>query len=86
MRLIYAHVGNFRNLKDVELHFDGKWHCEFSDNELSFRLNERDAVKDAIFGQSILRDLTIIVGETGAGKTNLFQLIGMDYYREILPQ
>jgi predicted ATPase len=42
--------------------------------------NERHAVKAHLYGNSPLSDLRIIVGKTGSGKTNLLQLIGMNYY------
>lgn len=46
---------------------------------------EKDPARDILFKDSLLRDLSVVVGETGSGKTNLFQLIGMgsEYRRDL---
>lgn len=80
MKLIYAYIGNFRNIRNQEFHFSDGFQCSFRDGFLEIVRKESDSVRDAVFGDSVLRDLTLIVGETGAGKTNLLQLLGMDEF------
>lgn len=81
MRLIYAYIGKFRNIINQEFHFSDDFLCSYLDGNLTIAQKEPNAVKDAVFGNSVLKNLSLIVGETGAGKTNLLQLIGMDEYR-----
>lgn len=80
MRLIYVYIGKFRNIINQEFHFSDDFQCSYKDGNLEITLYESDFVKDAVFGNSVLRNLSLIVGETGAGKSNLLQLIGMDEY------
>ncbi len=85
MRLIYAYIDNFRNIRNQEFYFSDDYQCSYLDGDLEIAKKDSDPVKDAVFGDSVLRGLSLIVGETGSGKTNLLQLIGMDEYgrREI---
>lgn len=78
MRLIYAFIGSFRNYSNQGINFVDDYHCSFDDNILTIENRPRGEVKHIIYRDSILKDLVVIVGETGSGKTNLFQLIGMD--------
>lgn len=80
MKLIYAFIEHFRNIKNQEFRFSDGFLCSFREGNLMIVPTEPDTVKNAVFGNSVLKDLSLIVGETGAGKTNLLQLIGMDEY------
>jgi len=42
--------------------------------------NESNNFLDAVYGDSLLRNVHVLVGKTGSGKTNVLQMIGMDEY------
>lgn len=78
MRLIYAYIGKFRNYSNQGINFVDDYTCSYENDILIIKRKPHDEIKNIIYGNSLLKDLVVIVGETGSGKTNLFQLIGMD--------
>lgn len=78
MRIVYAFIESFRNYSNQGINFVDDYHCSFENGFLTIEKRPREGVKQIIYRDSILKDLVVIVGETGSGKTNLFQLIGMD--------
>lgn len=78
MRLIYAYICSFRNYSNQGINFVEDFYCSFENNILKVEKRCKDETKQIIYRGSILKDLVVVVGETGSGKTNLFQLIGMD--------
>lgn len=77
MRLIYAYIESYRNYSNQGINFVDDFHCSFENKTLYVEKRPQDEIKQLIYRGSILRDLVVVVGETGSGKTNLFQLIGM---------
>lgn len=80
MRLLFAYIERFRNYRNQSIHFVDDYKCGYENGELIISKAEVNPAKKIIFKDSVLKNLSIVVGETGSGKTNLFQLIGMDQY------
>lgn len=82
MKLIYAYIHKFRNIKQQEIYFTKGYSisyepkCAFPDS-LHIQFTETDNASEIIYRDSKLSDIHIIVGKTGSGKTNIFQMIGM---------
>ena len=82
MKLIYAYIKKFRNIFDQEIYFSQHYSVTY-DQELPFpealtiTENELSVAEEVLFRDSQLANVHVIVGKTGAGKTNIFQMIGM---------
>lgn len=79
MKLIFAYVRSFKNIHEQEFAFSDDYDVSFEGNRLSIRKTDMNQVKDVIYGGNLIKDMHIIVGRTGAGKTNLLQMIGMEF-------
>lgn len=79
MKLIFAYVRSFKNIHEQEFLLSDDYDVTFERNKLNIRKTDMEDVKTFLYGENLIRDMHIIVGRTGAGKTNLLQLIGMDY-------
>lgn len=86
MRLIYCYIHNFRNIVDQEICFANDYIVKFANSELSIIHRKEDDSLNYLYGNSLVRNLTVIVGKTGSGKTNLLQLIGMDTFERLESQ
>lgn len=76
MRLIYCHIQKFRNIENQDFHFSMRYNCAFIKGKLI--INKIDIRKDEeALVDNYSDNLTVIVGKTGSGKTNLLQLLGM---------
>lgn len=83
MRLLYIFIKHFRNFREQEVRFVDDYDIQFKDGKLSVRHTEHNREMEYLYGDNVLKNLTVIVGKTGAGKTNLLQLIGLQsYYRD----
>jgi predicted ATP-dependent endonuclease of OLD family len=83
MRLLYVYIKHFRNFRDQEVRFVDDYDINYSGGKLSVRHTAHKRELEYLYGDNVLKNLTVIVGKTGAGKTNLLQLIGkQSYYRE----
>lgn len=78
MQLVYCYIGNFRNIVNQEVVFNHDFDVSFSDGNLRVRRTVSSESKSYLYGESQIKNLSVIVGRTGSGKTNLLQLIGMD--------
>lgn len=82
MRLIYAYIRKFRNIQNQEISFSDRYNVSYN-SDLPFPkalvINPRvqSLAASTIFKDSELENVHIIVGKTGAGKTNILQMIGM---------
>lgn len=79
MKLIFAYVRSFKNIHEQEFAFSDDYDVSFERNKLSIWRTDMDQVKSFIYGGNLIKDMHIIVGRTGAGKTNLLQMIGMGF-------
>lgn len=82
MRLIYSYVKNYKNISEQEILFSNEFsvnydHKKVFPESLIITRNTHQIVCDTIYADSKLSNVHIIVGKTGAGKTNILQLIGM---------
>lgn len=77
MKLIFAYVKSFKNIHDQEFSLSDDYNVSFEGNRLYITPTQLDEVKSILYGGNLIKDLHLIVGRTGAGKTNLLQLIGM---------
>lgn len=77
MKLVYAYIKRFRNIRNQEINFSDEWSFSFNNGSICIRRKDPNPLME-IFGDSLLKDVNIIVGKTGAGKTNILQMIGMD--------
>lgn len=83
MRLLYVYINHFRNFRNEEVRFVDDYDIDYKDRKLSIRYTAHKRDVEYLYGNNVLKNLTVVVGKTGAGKTNLLQLIGMQsYYRE----
>ena len=82
MKLIYAYIKKFRNIVNQEIYFSDAFMVKYN-HSLSFPdaliIQHRlyPVTSSPIFKDSKLSNVHIVVGKTGAGKTNIFQMIGM---------
>lgn len=76
MQLIYCYIKHFRNIINQEVYFSDQYKV-FYNGSLRVTPQNPDHVQEIIYKNSNLKNLHILVGKTGAGKTNLLQLIGM---------
>lgn len=68
MKLIYAYIRRYKNFTEQELHLDNDYQVSFSEGKLT--IHQTDALHVSPY------NLHMVIGKTGAGKTNLLQLIG----------
>lgn len=80
MELVYVYVERFRNIRHQEVNFSDEVSCRYSHGRLFIQRCTPDPAKAVIFKDSLLGRVSLIVGKTGAGKTNFLQLIGMPEY------
>lgn len=76
MQLIYCYIKQFRNIIDQKVYFSDKYKIYY-DGELHIIQHSPNRAREIFYKNSNLENLHILVGKTGAGKTNLLQLIGM---------
>ncbi len=76
MKLLFCYVDSFRNIEQQGFNFSLDYECSYEHNIIKI---QRKELSDAeiLLTDPITRNLSVIVGKTGSGKTNLLQLIGM---------
>lgn len=79
MKLIFAYIKSFKNIRELEFMLSDDYDVSFERNKLTIQKTDVEEVKTFLYGGNLIKDMHIIVGRTGAGKTNLLQLIGMDF-------
>lgn len=82
MRLIYIYINKFRNIFNQEIILTDTYDIAYDPtskfpNALSISKKESASKAALVYKDSLLSNVHMIVGKTGAGKTNFFQLIGM---------
>ena len=80
MHLIYCYIKKFRNIENQEIQFSSDWRVRYDEERLNIYPKEPNPALTFLNNKEIVQDLHLIVGKTGSGKTNLLQLVGMDYY------
>lgn len=78
MKLIFAYIQHYKNLSELEIPLSDDYSVSFSRGHLRIHNTGIEKVKNTLYGGNLIKDLHIIVGRTGSGKTNILQLIGME--------
>jgi len=84
MVLIYAFIQRYKNFSHQEFNFHREYQVHFSKTEGSLAVSYcgPDPIQQILFGGHGVDGIQLLVGKTGSGKTNLFQLLGeLDEYR-----
>lgn len=79
MKLIFAYIRSFKNIREQEFVLSDDYEVTFAKNRLHIKQTELADIKEYLYKGNLIKDLHLIVGRTGAGKTNFLQLIGMEY-------
>lgn len=82
MQLIYAYIKQFRNIVNQEIYLSDGFAVTYDPllpfpEALTISSNVASPASAIIHRDSELSNIHIVVGKTGAGKTNIFQMIGM---------
>lgn len=80
MKLIYCYIGKFRNIINQEVRFSSEWDVHWVNCHLEIERMEGNEALEYLYGNNYMKDLYVVVGKTGSGKTNFLQVIGMDMY------
>ena len=78
MKLIYSYIKSFKNIRNQEVTFSDDYDISFGGGKLRISRTGISTVKDYLYGKNPIRDLHIVIGRTGSGKTNLMQVVGME--------
>lgn len=78
MKLLYVYIKRFRNIVEQEVCFSDEYTVLLQNNHLLIRKKEPNPNVAYVYGDGFLKDVRVIVGKTGSGKTNFLQLLGMD--------
>ena len=79
MKLIYCYINKYKNIKKQEVVFSHEYSVKIDNNGLHVSPNPSDSVTSSLINNRNLQNFHIVVGKTGSGKTNLLQLIGMNF-------
>lgn len=83
MRLLYCHIKYFRNFRDQEERFVDDYDISYADGKLSIKKLPVRKEMHYLYGHDATRNLSVVIGRTGAGKTNLLQIISLcEYFME----
>ena len=63
MKLIYAYVKQYRNIFNQEIAFSDDYHVHLSEGKLHIEKNEDNHAKQFLFGDTVLADLHIPIGQ-----------------------
>ena len=86
MKLIFAYIKSFKNIRELGIPFSDEYNMVFERGKLCINKSGIEQIKDRLYKGNLIKDLHIIVGRTGAGKTNILQLIGMEEKERLLSQ
>lgn len=75
MELAYLYIEEYRNLKDVEINFTQQVHIEYDKKQNVLICNKKESLIPEGFWKDNIRNLAMIVGNNGAGKTSLMQYV-----------
>ena len=73
----------FRNIQQQEVSLSDKFKCLYKNGRLLIEMSSENSMADYIYENDFMRNLRIVVGKTGSGKTNFLQMIGMDTWKRM---
>lgn len=74
MELLYIWIDDYRNFKETEIHLSDKFKFCYSTEELTLTCNE-GMNSSFVFWDEHITNLSVIVGDNGAGKTTILKCI-----------
>ena len=77
MKLIFAYIENFKNIKKQSFNFDSKYKCKY-DYENRILEIEKNEYNVKIFSENIV--FNAIVGPNGSGKTSLIEFLILMFF------
>lgn len=77
MKLIYCYIKNFRNITEQEILFSTEFRVRLNEKGLFIYRTPKNKSSDLLYQNSVLKNVHIIAGKTGSGKTNIMQLISI---------
>lgn len=83
MRLIYCYIERFRNIQNQGVLFSNDFRCQYKNTKLLIEKADANLTADYVYGNEFMRNIRLLVGKTGSGKTNLLQMIGMDEWQRM---
>ena len=82
MKLIYCYIGRFRNIINQEVCLSSEWDVHWVNGHLEIKRMEANEALEYLYGNNYMKNLYVVVGKTGSGKTNFLQVIGMDMLQD----
>ena len=83
MQLIYCYIEKFRNIQQQEVSLSDNFKCSYKNGKLLIEKSRDNSMAGYIYENDFMRNLRIIVGKTGSGKTNFLQMIGMATWKRM---
>ncbi len=79
MELVYLWVDDYKNIKNQGFNFSPQFHCEYNKETNKLIINDDKDYIPNFFGKDI--NITAIVGKNGSGKSSIFEILSLLYYR-----
>ncbi|MBE8232443.1 MAG: AAA family ATPase, partial [Endozoicomonadaceae bacterium] len=80
MEFVYLWVDNYKNIKNQGFNFSPSLYCEYDREKKELVINDGDkGYTPDFFGENI--NITAIVGKNGSGKSSIFEILSLLYYR-----
>lgn len=68
------------DLRIDEVCLTSDWDVHYVNGRLEILRKDANEALDYLYGKNYIKDLYVVVGKTGSGKTNFLQLIGQDSF------
>ena len=75
MELIYIWIDKFRNFEKQSINLGNKFEVEYLENEK--RINILENTQSTSIYPPYITNINALIGQNGAGKTNILDLIGL---------
>jgi energy-coupling factor transporter ATP-binding protein EcfA2 len=80
MELLYVWIDKFRNIENQGFNFSTKFYFEFEEKKKELTIKKREDIPEDFFKREGLVNITALIGENGAGKSNLLHFLGGEIY------
>ncbi|MBQ8225568.1 MAG: AAA family ATPase [Bacteroides sp.] len=84
MQLIYCYIAHYKNIVGQEVNFSDTYRVRYDGGKLHISKKREDMNREYVYDSKFMRNLRVLVGKTGSGKTNFLQLVGMDEQERFL--